>query len=173
MKAVRADFSPPGAAKGRRRIVGGAQPIVFSGEDDVFKPWHNVKRRGHIVFKARILVDGLNTLCSSPATLCRRSNPCREARFPLGCGLNTMGSPRRMLLTWQNGSGPLPYVPSIAVPRNDGQDSLTRVRARQWESPSTCARGVLPWGRAPESQPRAMRVCRPWRGSGEVARLAT
>jgi hypothetical protein len=73
-----------GAVKERRHIVGGAQPIVFPGEDYVFKPWHNVKRRGHIVFKARIIVDGLNTLCSSPATLCRRLNPCRKLGFYWG-----------------------------------------------------------------------------------------
>jgi hypothetical protein len=59
LTAARAEFSPLGAVKGRRHIVGGAQPIVFSGEDYVFKPWYNVKRRGHIVFKPGIIVDGL------------------------------------------------------------------------------------------------------------------
>ena len=157
MTAARAESSPPGAVKGRRHIVGGAQPIVFPGEDYVFKPWHNVKRRAHIVFKARIIVDGLNTLCSSPFTLCRRLNPCREARFPLGYGLNTMCSPRIMLLTWQNGSGPLPYVPSIAVPRKDGQDSLSCVHARQWKNPSAWGRSSsthLRWLRSPVRSPR-------------------
>jgi hypothetical protein len=67
LTAAWAEFSPPGAVKGRRHIVGGAQPIVFYGKHYVFKPWHNVKRRGHIVFKARIIVDGLKHIVFKPS----------------------------------------------------------------------------------------------------------
>jgi len=41
--------------------------LFFYGEDYVFKPWHNVKRRGHIVFEASIIVGRAQHIVFKPS----------------------------------------------------------------------------------------------------------